>query len=189
MHTLTKRLLAWGIGIALILLIPLALTIRDGNVEGVGWNWSLFDFVFAGILMFGTTLAYELVSRRGGTLAYRAAVGIALAAAFLLVWINAAVGIIGDGDNGTSLLYFGVILVGIAGTTLARFRPRGMSRALLATAFAQAVVPAIALIAWPPAVTSWAPSVLGVFALNTFFAMLFAISALLFRHADKGTAA
>ena len=78
---------------ALILLIPLlAISTRR-------WNWDLFDFVVMGTLLFGTGLTYELVARKGGTIAYRAAVGIALATGFLLVWMNAAVGIIGNEDS------------------------------------------------------------------------------------------
>ena len=34
-----------------------------------------------------------------GNSAYRAAVGVAIAAAFILVWMNLAVGIIGSEDN------------------------------------------------------------------------------------------
>lgn len=53
-----------AIGTLLLLLIPLVLTIRDGAVEGVGWNWTLFDFVFAFVVIFGSGLAFELISRK-----------------------------------------------------------------------------------------------------------------------------
>jgi hypothetical protein len=126
--------------------------------------WTLFDFVFAGALIFGTSLTYVLVARKAGNIAYRSAVGIALAAAFLLVWLTGAVGIIG--------------------AIVARFRPHGMARALLATALAQALVAVIALIIglgspWSP------PGVLGTLILNGFFAALFVGSALLFRYAGR----
>jgi len=39
---------------------------------------------------------YELVARKAGNIAYRAAVGVAVAAALILVWVNGAVGIIGN---------------------------------------------------------------------------------------------
>ena len=73
------------------MLVPLL-----GNLF-MGWNWASFDFVFWGALLFGTGLTYELIARKGGTIAYRVAVGIACATGFVLVFINAAVGIIGDG--------------------------------------------------------------------------------------------
>jgi hypothetical protein len=79
--------------------------------------------------------------------AYRFAVGIALAAAILLVWLSLGVGIIGGDGDPANLMYFGVLAVGIVGALIARFRPRGMARALFATALAQASVVAIALIA------------------------------------------
>lgn len=144
--------------------------------------WSPADFVVAGVLLLGTGFTYELVAKRGGSIAYRAAVGIALAAALLLVWVNLAVGIIGTEDNTANLLYLGVIAVGLIGAAIARLEQRGMARALFATALAQAFVPVLALIIWKPSVTPWgAPGVGGVFVLNTAFAMLFVGSALLFR--------
>lgn len=41
-----------------------------------------------GTLLFGIGLTYELITRTVATIAYRVAVGVALAAAFLLVWMN-----------------------------------------------------------------------------------------------------
>jgi hypothetical protein len=76
--------------------------------------------------------------------AYRSIVGVALAAAFLLVWVNLAVGIIGTEDYLANVMYVGVLAVGIIGAIIARFRPHGMARALFATALAQALVAVIA---------------------------------------------
>jgi hypothetical protein len=115
--------------------------------------------------------------------AYKSAVRLALVAGFLLFWVNGAVGIIGSEDQDINLLYSGVFAVGIIGALIARFQPRGMARALFATAVAQALVPVVALIAQ---VASWGGAgVFGVFILNAFFAMLFAGSALLFRKAAQ----
>ena len=78
--------------------------------------------------------------------AYRFAIGLALTAAILIIWMSAAAGLIGtEDDDPANLLYAGVIAIGIVGVSLARFRPRGMSRALFVTALAQALVGAIAL--------------------------------------------
>ena len=161
-----------------ILLLPLvAMQFTDEVV------WTLADFVVAGALLLGTGFTYELVARTGGNIAYRAAVGIALAAALLLVWITLAVGIIGSEDNPANLMYFGVLAVGLVGAVIARLEQRGMARALFATAFAQALVPVIALTTSDA--SGWgSPGMLGVFGLNTFFAMLFVGSALLFRRAS-----
>jgi hypothetical protein len=40
-----------------------------------------------------------------GTSAYRAGVGISVGAAFILVWMNLAVGVFGTEDNPLNLLY------------------------------------------------------------------------------------
>ncbi|MEP0949751.1 MULTISPECIES: hypothetical protein [Cyanophyceae] len=173
-----KNIIYLALGTASILLLPLlAMLFTDQMV------WDLIDFIVAGALIFGTGLAYELVAKKGGTMAYRVAVGIALAAAFLLVWMNLAVGIIGSEDNPVNLMYFGVLAIGILGATMARFRPQGMARTLITTALAQALVPVIALIINKPQVTSVEASmgVLGVLGLNAFFVMMFIGSALLFR--------
>jgi hypothetical protein len=118
-----------------------------------------------------------------GTRAYRSAIGLALATAFLLVWLSLGVGIIGEDGDPANAMYFGVLAVGIAGAIIARLRPGGMARALFATALAQALVAAIALVAKlglpysPPA---------EILLLNGFFIAMFAASAWLFRRAARG---
>jgi hypothetical protein len=80
-------------------------------------------------------------------------------------------------------MYFGVLAVGIIGTLIARFRPRGMARALFATALAQTSVAVIALSArlgYP-----WSGP-LELTVLNGFFVALFVGSAWLFRRAAHG---
>jgi hypothetical protein len=181
MKNVTKRLIRWAIAIVLILLIPLVLTIRDGGVEGVGWNWTLFDFIFMGTLMFGAALVYELVSRKMTNGTYRAAVGVAVVTGLVLIWINGAVGIIGSENNPVNLMYFGVLIVGLIGAIITRLQPRGMSRTLFAVALAQFLVPVIAFIFWKP---DFAPGAVQVFSLNMFFVVLFTGSALLFRRAS-----
>jgi hypothetical protein len=175
---------------ACILLVPLL-----GNLF-MGWSWPWFAFPVWGAVLVGTGLTYELVARKGGTMAYRAAVGIACATGFVLVFINAAAGIIGDGP--VNVMYLGVLAVGFLGALIARFQPRGMALALFATALAQMLVPVIALAIWkagwqhlltdpnsphPP----FHPGIAPVFGLNAVFAMLWVGSALLFRRASAIT--
>ncbi len=177
-----KNILRIALATACILLVPLVA--MQFSEE---WNWDLFDFAFMGTLLFCTGLAYELLARRAGTIAYRAAVGVALAAAFILVWVNAAVGIIGDGEEDlASLMYVGgVLAVGSIGTLVARFQPQGMACALFATTLAQALVAVIALIAgWGSAGPTWPRDILIA---TGFFGTLWVASALLFRRAAKGS--
>jgi len=179
MQNITKRLTVWAVAIALILMIPLVAMQFTNEV-----NWDLFDFVVMGALLFGVGLAYELVARRSENTVWRVAFSVGLVTAFLLFWVNGAVGIIGNEGQPPNLLYGAVFAVGLIGSLMARFKPRGMARTLFAAALAQMSVPVIALIIWPPPATSWSPSVFSVFVLSAFFAMLFVVSGLLFRRAS-----
>ena len=169
---------------ALILLIPL---LGDYFIDG--WNWPPAAFVVLGALIFGIGLTYELVTRNRDAIAYRAAIGIAFAAGFLLTWGN----FVQMADvTPAAAMYFGVPIVGLIGAAVARLRPNGMTRALFATALAQALVLAVVLIiliTHNPQVTSWTPPELRGFGGNAFFVMLFTGSALLFRKAGRGESA
>ena len=61
-------------------------------------------------------------------------------AAFLTVWINLAVGIIGNEDNPMNLMFFGVLAVAMGGAIIARFRAAGMRKAMYAAGIAQIAV-------------------------------------------------
>jgi hypothetical protein len=166
---------------AIITALFILLTL-SGNHFVEGWNWEPLGFVRFGAIVFGFALAYQLVTRNIDTIAYRAAAGIALVTAFLLLWSN----FVQMADvNRAAAMYFGVPLVGIIGALIARFRPEGMTRALFATALAQALVLTIALIR-NPQVTSWTPEVARGFAGNAFYVLLFIGSALLFRAVARG---
>jgi hypothetical protein len=117
-------------------------------------------------------------SRWTGGTAYRWAVGVALAAALLLVWLSLGVGIIGADGDPANLLYGGVLAVGAVGTLLARLRPRGMAHAMAATALAQASVGVGAAVAGLGSPYSGPPEIVG---LNGFFVALWVGSAVLFR--------
>lgn len=166
-----------------LLLIPLiAMQFTDEVV------WTLSDFIFAGGLLFGTGFMYILITRiletqMANNIVYRIAVGFALFTGLFLIWVNAAVGIIGSEDNPFNMMYFGVIAVGIIGGFIARFRPHGMVHTMLAMAIAQALVAAIALVGGfyqsPPS------TVFHIIGVNGFFITLFVISALLFRFAEQ----
>ena len=147
--------------------------------------WGVFDFAVAGVLLGGTGLMYALAASKAGNIAYRAAVGVALATTLFLVWSVLAVGVIGETGDPADLMYVGVLAVGFIGAVIARFQPHGMARALLATALAQALVAVVALIAGK----HQAPisSVFEILGLNGLFVALFIGSAWLFRHAARAT--
>ena len=159
---------------------PVLLIALMGNLFIEGWNWNPGSFVFAWVVIAGATLVYKLLATSpAATLAYRLGAGLAVLAGFLVFWFTAAVQIIGE-ENPANILYLGVILIGLVGVGLARFKPSGLACAAFATAAATFLVPVIAIIFWP---ADFSPGVAKVFLLNGCFALMFAGSGLLFRHA------
>lgn len=72
---------------ALLLLIPLiAMQLTDEVV------WTPVDFVAMGALLFGTGLAYELITRMMSG-RHRVAIAVGLVVVFLVIWAELAVGI------------------------------------------------------------------------------------------------
>jgi len=126
------RIIGWGIA-ALLLLLPLVAMQFTGEV-----NWDETDFIFAAVVFGSIGAVFELTVRMSRNIAYRAGVAAALAAAFVIVWANAAVGMIGDGDNPLNLMFAGVLALALLGALFARFRPEGMARTMVLAAIAQA---------------------------------------------------
>lgn len=165
------RPIGWG-GVALILLLPLVLNAP----------WTVSDFLFMGLMLGCAGLVLELAVRASGNIAYRAGVGVAVAASFLLIWVNGAVGFLGNEDNPTNLIFFGVIAIAILGSVFAGFKPAGMAFTMFTAAAAQILIGAVAL----PA--GWAsPGGDGLYEVvmgTSVFASLWLISAALFRKAS-----
>jgi len=171
------RIAAWAGAVVLLLLPLVAMQVSD-EVQ-----WGPLDFAVAAILLFGTALGIDLAVRRSGSGVYRLAAALALVGALLLIWINLAVGIIGDEGDRANLLYLGVLAVGLGGALLARFEAGGMARAMLLTAIAVAIVGIVALAAgWGATGPRWPLDVAG---LTAFFAAVFGGSAWLFHQAAR----
>jgi hypothetical protein len=112
---------------------------------------------------------------------YRYAVGLALGATLILFYLIFAVGVIADEGDRADMMYLGVLAIGIIGAIIARFRPRGMARALFGMATAQALIAVIALITGLNGLNP----VLEILILNAFFVALYAGSGWLFRQAAR----
>lgn len=168
------RVAAWTAA-ALVLAVPL---IAMQFTDEVAWHAT--DFMVAGTLVLGTGLLFELAVRKAGSTAYRVGVGVALAGAFLLVWVNGAVGIIGSEDNPANQMYGGVLALGVVGALLARFEARGMARTLAAVAVAQAVVAGVAIVGGMGLPAS-GPGEVAL--LNGFFVAFWLVAARLFQNA------
>jgi MFS family permease len=162
------RSMGWGLA-ALLLLLP-AIAMRFTSEVA----WTVGDFLFAALLIGIVGISYELTVRVTRNRTHRAAVAAALAATFLTIWANGAVGMIGNEDNPYNLLFFGVIALALAGAVVARFRPGGTAVAMAAAALAQASLGIIG---------TFSDLLGGIF--STMFAGLWLLSAALFRKAAR----
>lgn len=75
----------------LTLIIPLVAMIFSDEA-----NWGLGDFIIAGILLVGVGIAYRLIISGVKSDPKRAAIGILLAVAMILIWVEMAVGLFGS---------------------------------------------------------------------------------------------
>ena len=137
------RTIAWGLAVALLVLPFVAMQFQTGV------NWSPGDFIVFGMMIAAVGGGFELAVRASGSWAYRGGTALALAASFLTVWANLAVGIVGDEHNPANLLFFAALLIGLVGSIGTQFRARGMAASTLATATALLVAFGLAMIDRP----------------------------------------
>lgn len=135
------RLIGWG-GAATLLAVPLvAMRFTDEVL------WTASDFVFAGA-MFGVVGAgFEIAVRMSRNTAYRAGAALGLLAGLLLVWVNGAVGFLGDEGNVWNLLFAAVLLTAAGGAAIGGYRAAGVARAMFAAAAVQVGIGVAALAA------------------------------------------
>lgn len=82
MKNTAKRLSTWAAIVAAILAIPL--------LARAPWTGS--DFVFAGVVLFGSATVYEFATRNTRSTTRRLAVGAAVLAIVVLIWAWAVAG-------------------------------------------------------------------------------------------------
>jgi hypothetical protein len=162
-----RAVVRWVLITAALLAIPIiAMLLQVDRVR-----WGPLDFAIAGVLILGAGLLFEYASSRGGSLAYRAAVAIAVLAGLGLVWVNLAVGMM-DLENG-DLLYVLVLFVALVGAAIGRFEPRHAAIAMFMTATVHATVAIIGH------VTGLGPTLLA----DALWVVAWVASGLLFRQA------
>ena len=171
------RLIGWGIPVLLLILPAVAMQFTPEV------NWSVGDFIFAAIIFGLIGAIIELAVARSSSWAYRGAVGLAVASAFLHVWITGAVGIIGSENNPGNLLYLGVVAIAAFGSILALGRAALMAWVMAAAAVAEVLVPVIAYAGLAdPVGDVLAPE---VFATGVVFTLMWLLAAALFRKAAR----
>ncbi|HMI53652.1 MAG TPA: hypothetical protein VK525_19210 [Candidatus Saccharimonadales bacterium] len=171
MSQLGKTMLRVALGALAVLMVPL---VASQVVEG--WNWGAGGFVFVYVLFFGTGMVYAVIARKMGAWSYKAGVGVALVAGFVLGWSNMVQ--VADSENPANLVYYGVLVVGGVGAWLARLEARGLALTLFAMAAMLALMAVMLPSGAPPDLARNMAIGHGV------FAALFTASGLLFRHAS-----
>jgi hypothetical protein len=171
---LFKPLIIVALMTGIILLVPLIAMQYTTAV-----NWGVGDFIVMGVLLFGTGVAFVILTAYSNNFIHKVAMVFAIGATFLMIWSNLAVGLIGGGSNAGNLMYAAVILVGLVGTYLSRFSSRGMERTMFAMAITFVLIAIIALVAnmqdYPGS------SVKEIIGVNSFFTVLFVMAGMLFR--------
>lgn len=164
------RLIGWAVPVGLLMIPWLA-----------HFRWTIADFIVAGAMFAIVGGTFELAARASGNWAYRAGAAAALGTAFLLTWVNLAVGIIGSEDNPLNLMFFGVVAAALIGSVAVRFRADGMSRAMTVAAVIQGLIGIGVLLVGAGATEP--PGPVGILILIEIFAGLWLLSAWFFRKA------
>lgn len=91
-----RRLITWALVVALILLIPLVLTLLNPNArvyggEGGDWDWAPGGFVVMGLLLFCTGLAIDFAVRKITHPIFRMFAVAAIVLTLLAIWVELAV--------------------------------------------------------------------------------------------------
>ena len=128
------RIAMWGAAAVLLMLPAIAMQFTSEV------DWDETDFIVMGVMLFAACGTCELAARASGNGAYRIGAVIAVGVAFLTVWANLAVGMIGSEDNPYNLLFGGVLALALVGGFLVRFEARGMAQTMVAAAIAQALL-------------------------------------------------
>lgn len=163
------RRLVWG-GAAVLMLLPAVAMQFTAEM-----NWNAADFIVWGGMLLVACVSYEIAARIARSNAYMAAAGVAVAGAFLMTWVNLAVGIIGNEDNSANEMFFWVIAVAVIGALVVLFRARGMVWVMSATAVSQLAV----------CLYAWFAGLGYVFVFTGVMCALWIASARLFHHAAR----
>lgn len=141
-------------------------------------DWTLFDFVFAGVLLGALGVAVFMLFRLKRSRAYRAGLFLFIVTSVLLVIVTGAVGLVGASTNDANMLYLAALGAACVGAVIMRFRSNWLSRLLSVLALAFVFVTAAALfLGWGQNSASWPWDVL---AAGAVFAILWQVSAWLF---------
>lgn len=118
------RVVLWG-GAAALLCLPAVAMLFTTEVA-----WGPGDFLLMAGLLGLCSGAIDLTVRHAPNRAYVGGVLVSVVGAFLLVWANLAVGLVGDEGNPLNLIFDAIPAVGVIGAFVSRWRAAGLARTL-----------------------------------------------------------
>ena len=99
-----------------------------------GVNWGPMDFAIVGVLVLGAACCTSTPAQGPGAPHSGSPSPSRSGAGLLLIWVNLAVGMIGDEGNAANLMYMLPMVVALIGAAVSRFEPREASIWMFATA-------------------------------------------------------
>jgi hypothetical protein len=171
MSQMGTTMLRVALGALAMLMVPL---VASRLVPG--WNWKPAAFVVVYVVFFATGMLYALVARKMSAWSYKAGVAVALVAGFGLAWSNMVH--VADSENPANLAYYTVLVVGLVGACLARFKARGLAFTL----FTMSATLALIALMLPSGAPSYMARNMAIG--HGVLVALFTASGLMFRHAS-----
>jgi FtsH-binding integral membrane protein len=165
------RIARWTAALALLLTPAVMMQVSDE------WHWNIGSFLFAGTMIGGVGLLYELAERTSASRAYRAGAAVTLVASVLMVWSTLV------RDDGDAIGFFLVIMAIAVGGFSAGFRPAGIARTMFGIAIMQALLGLA--VATAPSTANLPDGPFNALSYSGVFTMLWLIAAALFRAAAK----
>lgn len=157
------RLTGWTAALALLTMPAIAMRFTSEV------NWTATDFVFAAVLLALLGGGLELAARFAGARPRALGIAVATLAAFLTLWANAAVGLIGSEQASVNRGFTLLVFVGFSSAALFRLRPVPMRWILGLIAMGQPTLGIAARYIMPGHAVEW-----GVVA---FFTLLWGMAA------------
>ncbi|GAB4339876.1 MAG: hypothetical protein Kow0037_25380 [Calditrichia bacterium] len=148
---------------ALILLIPLIATHYS-----TAFDWKPEDFLVAGVLIGGSLTVYRWLAGRLRNRMLKVAWMLFIFTTLLLIWVNLAVGIVGNEGEPANLLFYLLPLLGSIFAARVRFRPAEMARILRLMGIIQVMLGGMFYILSPQITSHGSPG--HILLLSLFFA-------------------
>ena len=107
----------------------------------------VLEFLLLGVIAAALIGGFMVLKARySGNIHYRNGLILGIVGAFLLFWINGAVGIIGSSNNDANMLYVAMLGLGLVASLAVRFKPEGLVKVLYGMVFLQVAIPVVAIL-------------------------------------------